>query len=132
MRKVLFWDLSEDFWGRMISLTSIFMIVLLMGACAGKKEMLASSNLDEAVQASTKSETAGSEISDDQTIVCRRIAPTGSRLKRKVCKTKALWALESGSGNKAAGDLQQEIDRNYSKTAPSTDAMGGMSAGVPR
>ncbi len=138
MRKVLFISRLSKFFrvNSAINFACVFMIAFVMGGCAGTKKetniMQASSDMNKTVLASANVASEKSEISDDQTIVCRRIAPTGSRLKRKVCKTKALWALEAGSGNKAAEDLQKGVDRNRSIAVPSTDAMGGMSVGVPR
>lgn len=105
-----------------VNLSCVFMIVLLTGACTTTDKK----------QSSVKAESELSEISGDQTIECRRKATTGSRFKRKICKTKAQWARESGAGNKAAGDLQRDADRSYSTNSgvPAEGTFPGTS--VPR
>jgi hypothetical protein len=128
-------------------LACFFMIAFLTSACAGSNKMQASSSMDQTVQATVKNgensdnikmasaedESGKSEISDDQTIECRRIATTGSRFKKKLCKTKAQWAWESGVGNKKAEELQKKTDRSFSTAVPAANDSGGFpGASVPR
>ena len=140
MRKVLiFKKLKENVRSGIVTLACVFMIILLTGACAGTSKMQIASNVNATDQVTDQAPVKGvsekSEISDDQTIVCRRKAPTGSRLKKKICKTKAQWAREAGAGNKNAGDLQKDVDQNLSRnTGAGADVMGGSfpGASVPR
>lgn len=122
-KKTLFRKVKEhtEFRG-IISPAGVLIIVFLTGACAGTNKM----------QASEKGKSELSEITGDQTIECRRRAPTGSRLKKKICKTKAQWAREDHVKQKTAERLQRDADRSLSNATSNTDSMGGMSAGVPR
>ena len=104
-KKVLFTKVKEHAsFIRITSLACVLIIAFLTGACAGEKKM----------QAPAKVEPEPSEIIGDQTIECRKRAVTGSRFKRKICKTKAQWAREDSAGNKAAGELQKQADKSYS------------------
>jgi hypothetical protein len=145
MKKILFCKrLQENVNAGMIILACVIMIAFLISACAGSKKMQSSASMDETVKASAESgdnikmasaedESGKSEISDDQTIECRKIEFTGSRFKKKVCKTKAQWAWESGVSNKNAEDLQKNTDRSFSKNVPVANDSGGFpGAGVPR
>ncbi len=122
MTKTLFLKrLKEKFRKGIISLACIFLIALLTGACAGKNKM----------QASAQDKSKTSEIIGDQTIECRKRAPTGSRLKRKICKTKAQWAREDHSKQQTAEQLQKDSERNRRlNVSPADGTFPG--AAVPR
>ena len=119
MRKVLFFENAKS---NAVKLSYIFIITLLMYGCAGTGNM----------QASANDEPQKSEAIGDQTIECRRRAVTGSRFKRKICKTKSQWAREDHNKQQTAEGLQRDADRSSSIAVPQVDAMGGMSVGVPR
>lgn len=122
MNKIFLKRSKEKTRSSIVNLACFFMIILLTGACAGTGKK----------QSAVIAESELSEIKGDQTIECRRIAFTGSRFKKKICKTKAQWAREAGVGNKAAGDLQKAADRSYSTNtgAPAEGMFPGTS--VPR
>ena len=114
-------------------LACVFMIAFSTGACAGKNKMQVSSIEDETVQATAESDSKNGEISDDQTLECRRIATTGSRFKKKTCKTKAQWAWESGARNRQAEKLKKKTARSFSTAVPAANDGGSFpGAGVPR
>ncbi len=116
----------------MLSFVCIFTISLLIGACAGTNKMQKSANMNETAQIIAKADSKENKIDDEQEIVCRHKAITGSRFKRKICKTKAQWAREDHSKQQTAEKLQKDTDRSSSLSVPSGDAFGGMSVGVPR
>jgi hypothetical protein len=81
----------------------------------------------------TKGESENGETNDDQEIVCRDVVYTGSRLKRRVCSTKAGWAEIDKKNRKTADDFDREAKRDDGvNTGTSGDAMGGQSGGMPR
>ena len=84
--------------------------------------------------ASEKDESKNDDISDDQIIECRKIVFTGSRFKKKVCKTKAQWAWEdSGGKSDVAEKLQKDADRSFSKSVSNAANSGSFpGASVPR
>lgn len=133
MRKIIILKgLKENVKTGMINLVSVSIIALLMGACAGTNKIQQASSANKTAQASVKNESELSEDIGDQTIVCRRRAVTGSRLKTKICKTKAQWAREDEAKRKIAEDLKNKAEDSLSMPSGSTDSMGGISTGMPR
>lgn len=102
MRKFLFLKGLERSaranWG---NIACVFMIAMLTSGCAGKYK----SYSNVTIQLSPKSESEKDETNDDQKIVCRMIARTGSVIKREVCTTKAEWAKASESARELVGEI---------------------------
>ena len=124
MRKILRGDLA-----------CVFMIVLLISACASGNKMQTASNENKTAQVSAKSESENGVANDDQEIVCRYIASTGSKLKKKFCATKAQWARINNADRKGAESYVRKSEQNDALSIPAdigTDAMGGQTMGVPR
>ena len=107
-KRIFFRKRKEDIKIGMENLACIFIVALLTGACAGSNRM----------QASVHDKSKPSEIIGDQTIECRRRAPTGSRLKRKICKTKAQWAREDDIKQQTAEKLQKDSEKNQRLYVP--------------
>lgn len=80
-----------------VYLAAVIVVFLMLGACTGTKKM-------QTAQATTDF--------GDQTIVCRRRAPTGSRLKKNICKTVAQWEREDQVKRGTAEDLQQGAEQS--------------------
>jgi hypothetical protein len=72
---------------------SIFMISILIYACTGtrNKDTSIIKNATDQITSADKSGT--NNTNDDQKIECRTDAKTGTRFKKKICATKAEWAI---------------------------------------
>lgn len=115
-----------------VTIACVFMIVLLVGACAGGNTKQTLSQANETRQVSAKTGSENGETSGDQEIICRHKKYTGSRFRHKVCATKAQWARLD---RKDAADTEEIIDglnRNSGLNTGSSDSMGGASSGAPR
>lgn len=135
MGNILFFKkLMENVGASRVTIAAVFMIVLLMGACAGGNKKPTLSQANETGQVSAKAEPGNGETSGDQEIVCRYRKFTGSRFKHKVCNTKAQWARLDNKNAEKTDSFLDEIDKT-SRTAilPESDGMGGGGAsGMPR
>ena len=119
-----------------VDLACVFMIALLMGACASGNKIQTAPNEDKTAQiASAKVESENSEANDDQQVICRYITQTGSKMKKRFCATKAEWARINKTDRKNAESYVRKSEQHDALSIPSettTDAMGGQSMGVPR
>jgi hypothetical protein len=133
MEKILFIKgLKQNVREGTVNLACVFMILLLTCACAGVDKKQASPRATTIDKVLTKGESENGEINDDQEIVCRDVVYTGSRLKRRVCATKAEWDVIDGKNRKIADDFDREVKRNDGvNTGSSGDSMGGQSGGMP-
>ncbi|MEH6791649.1 hypothetical protein [Parasphingorhabdus sp.] len=69
-------------------------------------------------QSENTAETAETGNADDpmQKIKCRRLAVTGSLVKRqKVCRTLAQWADIGRNGNKQANDIVDQANQGHTR-----------------
>ncbi len=55
----------------------------------------------------TAEQVAQTEASDDDKIICRRTAITGSKFKKKICGTKKEWETLANRGSKDTRELQR-------------------------
>lgn len=146
MRKILFFKrIKENAGASRVNLACVFMIVLLMGACASEYKKQISFEIppapspgevsvtyaDETGQVSAKGESVNGETNDDQEIVCRTIKGTGSRIgRKKICATKAEWALWARAQREEADKTIRDIvETSNVNTGSGIDAMGGQSSG---
>lgn len=134
MSNVLFSKrLKENVRAISVNIACVFMIALLMCACAGGNTKQALSQANETGQVSAKAESENSEISDDQKIVCRYRAQTGRRYKNKVCNTKAQWAMLAKKNSKKTDEVLDRFNKaSRSNTGSQSDSFGGSSSGMPR
>lgn len=119
----------------MVDLACVFMIVLLIGACASGNKMQTASYENKTAQVSAEVESENAVANDDQEVVCRYITYTGSKMKKKFCATKAEWARITKTDRKNAESYVRKSEQHDMISAPSeisTDPMGGQSMGVPR
>jgi hypothetical protein len=70
--------------------------------------------------------------SDDYEEECRNIAVTGSRLKRRICASKAEWAAFDRRNRKDTEQLYRDADKIDVNTGSGTDPFGGQSGGMKR
>ena len=119
-----------------VSLACVFMIALLMGACASGNKIQTAPNEDKTAQiASAKVESENGEANDDNEVVCRYVTNTGSKMKKKFCATKAEWARINNTDRKNAESYvrkSEQHDMIYIPSETTTDSMGGQTMGVPR
>ena len=131
-----FQRLRETGRARMLTAICLILSALLMGACAsGIKKQASPPPADEIGRASETGDAdqvASNE--DDQEIVCRMRATTGTRFKRRICATKAQWASLDSKNQEKTDEFNREIRRSESieTGVGGTDAMGGQTIGVPR
>ena len=70
--------------------------------------------------------------SDDYEEECRTVAVTGSRLKRRICASKAEWAAFDRRNRKDTEQLYRDADKTDVNTGSGTDPFGGQSGGMRR
>ena len=121
MQKNIFLNkLQKNIATNILCLMFFLITMFLTGACAGSNQ-----------QTSINEGPKPSKIVGDQTIECRRRATTGSRFKRKICKTKSQWAREDHSKQETAEQLQKDAERNSRlSVSPASGTFPG--AAVPR
>jgi hypothetical protein len=134
MSKILFFKrLKENVGMSMVNLACVLMIVLLTGACVTGSNKQTTSHANETGQVSAKDESKNVVTDDSQEIECRRRAVTGSRLKKKICRTKAEWAAIDNKRRKKSDEFLRDMSQESGvNTGEGTDPMGGMSSGMPR
>jgi hypothetical protein len=132
MRILFFERLKQRVRASSVNLLCVFVIAILTGGCASEYKKVTTpvtpspggvlvSHADETGQAPEKGESVNGETNDDQEIVCRRIAVTGSRIKRKFCATKEQWAFWS---KKTGENAERYIrDANEASKSGSNDPM---------
>ena len=135
MREILFFKrLKEDFIATMLYLACIFLIALLMGACASSEHAKqTSSQAVETDQVSAKDGSKDAETDDSQKIECRNTRKSGSRLKSKTCLPKWQWALIDEERKEGSDRFVRDVEQDSRRSLDSgMDGMGGQSSGMPR
>ncbi len=129
MRTLLFFKrLKENPEAVRAFLACVFMIALLTATYSCEHTNRTTPNASDPAQVSDKG-PAG----DDQEVVCRTRQVTGSRFKERVCLTKAEWAALDERDKGKTDQFGRDVSRGSREgSAGSTDAMGGMTVGVPR
>ena len=130
----LFQELFKNVRTSMITIICVFITALLMSACAGENKNQMSPLAKETGKVAAAGQMDSSATADDQEIICRMTSTTGSRFKRKVCATKAQWAMLDGKNQDKTDEFKREIDRNDRQNTGSvgSDSMGGQTMGMPR
>ncbi len=131
----LFQRLLNNAKAGMVATACVFLIALLLGACAGgnNKQMSPMANADEMNQASGTAEADDGLTAEEKEIVCRMKATTGTRFKRRICATKAQWARLEEKNQAKTDEFNREVRKGEGADAlGGSDAMGGQSMGAPR
>lgn len=84
----------------------ILICAFTLGACATSQP---SSEAEAKSTSATETKVAATEASGKNKVICKKMAPTGSRLARKVCGTKEQWD--------AAAEISQEALRKTRRTS---------------
>jgi hypothetical protein len=117
----------------LVIMVLVCLVTLLLCACTGtnKKETTSIKQVTDQVAKNDDSNTGKTE--DDQQIVCRTKTTTGSHFKNKVCATKAAWAKKDAEEKEKLDRFGRDVSNKSGQPGSSgTDAMGGMSGGMPR
>jgi uncharacterized protein YfiM (DUF2279 family) len=108
----------------------VCLIALLLCACTstGKNETTTINNVTD--QVAKKDNSDAGKTGDDQEIVCRIRAATGTHFKNKICATKAAWAIR----DRKKGEEIDEFNRDFGNRSSinSGNGLGDMSGGMPR
>ena len=125
--------LKEDFIATMLCLACVFLIALLMGACASSDySKQTSTHSDDTAQVSAKGETKDAETDDSQKIECRNTRKSGSRLKSKTCLPKWQWALIDEERKEGSDRFVRDVEQDSRRSIDSgIDRVGGQSTGPP-
>lgn len=108
----------------------ICLIALFLCSCTstGKKETTTKNNITDQVVKKANSDTG--KAGDDQEIVCRIRAATGSHFKNKICASKAEWAIRDRKKREEVDRFNRDIGNRSGIN--SGDGLGNMSGGMPR
>lgn len=93
-----------------LNIACVSMIALLLCACASENKKQMSPLANDTSQDSEKNVAENGEANDDQEIVCRKIAVSGSRIGKKTCATKKQWALRSKKTAKNAEGYIRDVN----------------------
>ena len=135
MRRILFFKrLKDNVRASMLNLACVFMIALLMGACASSEyNKQTSSHANETGQVSAKGDSENAEINDSQEMECRATRSPGSRVKKKICLPKWQWAAIDEERTRKSKDFVRDVEQDSRRSLDSgVDSAGGQSSGMPR
>ena len=135
MRKLLFFrGIKKNPRVSLQIIACIFMIALLMSACANENKAEMSPLANEEAQLSLEGDIENVEATGNQELICRTTRITGSRFAHKVCATKAQWAKLERKNEIKTDEFQREIKKQTETldTGPKTDSAGGQTTGPPR
>ena len=104
-----------------LSLACIFMIVILTGACATGTKKQAMSKTNITGQKTADSEVQYSNLTGDNEIECRMRIATGSIFRKKVCLTKAAWAVVDEKNRKRMDRYERDVQSMSSRNNLPTD-----------
>lgn len=85
-------------------LIAAFALTALLCACSssGTQSSTAAAPAPQAAPAAAVTETPAEETAKVDRTVCKSVAPTGSRIARKTCRTQSQWDEMARSGREAA------------------------------
>ena len=114
-----FEKMKKDLGNTYMSLICIIVIMLLTTSCSTVPTKQSTSTNTEA-NSLTTTENAQEELE------CRYVDATGSRFKRKVCRTKEAWAAISRKNKGEAEDFVRGMDEQSGiSTSGGFDSAGG-------
>ena len=115
-----------------LSLACIFMIVILTGACATSTKKQAMSKTNITGQKTADSEVQYSNLTGDNEIECRMRVATGSIFKKKVCLTKAAWAIVDEKNRKRTDRFHRDVNSKESVNNLPTGSDAAVMGQMPR
>ena len=115
-----------------LSLACIFMIVILTGACATSTKKQAMSKTNITGQKTADSEVQYSNLTGDNEIECRMRIATGSIFRKKVCLTKAAWAIVDEKNRKRTDRFHRDVNSKESVNNLPTGSDAAVMGQMPR
>lgn len=99
----------------------IFSAVMLMAGC----------NTASTKQTSNSGEVSDETVANNEQQVCREIEITGSRFKRKICRTAATWNAIDSAERRGTDEYTRELNERstISPDGGGVDSSGGRSMG---
>ena len=114
-----------------LSMACIFMIIMLTGACAtGTKQTMSKTNITG--QKTADSEVQYSNLTGDNEIECRMRIATGSIFRKKVCLTKAAWAIVDEKNRKRTDRFHRDVNSKESVNNLPTGSDAAVMGQMPR
>ena len=115
-----FEQIKKDLANTYMLLVCIIVITLLTTSC-NTVPIKQTTSTDTAANSLTTTENIQKEIE------CRYVDVTGSRFKRKICKTKETWAAISKKNRGEADEFVRGItEQSGRSTPPGADSAGGI------
>ena len=84
----------------------IFAIATLVGCASSSNTQSAAEHTESTVAAAGATE-APVLYTNDERLVCKRIAPTGTRISQKVCKRQRAWDALTKAAQEGGADAQR-------------------------
>jgi hypothetical protein len=122
-----FEQIKKDMANTYIPLVCIIVIMLLTTSCNTVPTKQTTST-DTAANSLTTKEKSDNETTENiqKELECRYIEVTGSRFKKKICKTKETWTKISKKDREGADELVRKLDeQSATSTGQGADSGGG-------
>jgi hypothetical protein len=100
-------------------LICVFSLLIFACTSTNKKEMTTLNNVTD--QIGKKDESDVAKTGDDQKIECRTDAKTGTNFKKKICATKAEWAIKDSKNKELKDRFYRSVNDNSGLAGSGSD-----------